>query len=215
MKTCMTWATLVVGFSLLSLGARSEIQPPPPENLLMGLDGTIHPQRFLEVQGEPFGHHAIVWRGGRTASRALIVTETSDREVADRLAALGAIGGNNLAPQAWENRKDRADPSADERVSGSTVEVWVEWKGGGGSRNLAVLMGLPDAQYRFGDHRHLIPVWRSGCIVCNVSCPGGKISNRSLTIRDQTEGRLHPKLNLKDLPPDGTKVRIRLYRAGW
>ncbi len=215
MRTCVTCAALWVGLSLLSPAVRAETQPPSPEKLLMELEGIIYPQRFLEVPGEPFGHHAMVWKEGRTANRALIVAETPDRAVAERLAALGATGGNNLSPAAWENRRDLSDPSADARVRGSTVEVWVEWRGGGGPQRLADLIGLPDAVYRFGDHRALIPIWRSGCIVCNVSCPGGKISNQTLTLRDQTEGRLHPKLNLKDLPPDGTRVRVRLYRAGW
>ncbi|MEJ2716755.1 MAG: hypothetical protein P8182_06385, partial [Deltaproteobacteria bacterium] len=42
---------------------------------------------------------------------------------------------------------------------------------------------------RFGGQKALIPVWKSGCIVCLQSCPGGKISNHAYTIRDYVEGR--------------------------
>jgi hypothetical protein len=166
----------------------------------------------MQLQGEPFGHHAIVWEGGKTAARALIVSSSSDLMIAKHLDLTGRQGGNNLDPKTWDNRFDLNDPAADERVEGPKVEVWVEWNGSGGYRRLAELMGLPDADYRFGDHRQWIPVWHSGCIVCNVSCPGGKISNHTLTIRDQAQGRLKPHLRMEQLPPDGTPVRIKITR---
>jgi hypothetical protein len=180
--------------------------------LLLEFTGKIFPKRFLAVKGVPLGHHAIVWKEGRTADRALIEADLSDQEVADRLAAKGVPAGNNLSPHTWDARYDPKDPAADARVEGASLEVWVAWEGSQGFQNLAEMVGLQGADYRFGDHRQWIPVWNSGCIVCNVSCPGGKVSNHSLTIRDQAQERLQPHMDLGRLPRDGTSVTVRLRR---
>lgn len=183
----------------------------PANRVLMEFQGNLYPSRFLGVRGEPFGHHAIAWKEGRAAKRALIITDISDKTVAETLAAKGLRGGNNLEEDTWDSRKDKENPAADERVEGASLEVFVSW-GGAEPIDLKRILGLADADFRFGDHRSLIPVWRSGCIVCAVSCPGAKVSNRSLTVRDQTEGLLRKKLRLMALPPEGTPVTVFLLR---
>lgn len=185
---------------------------PACSEVLLEFEGTIHPQRFLKVRDIGKGHHAIVWKGGGASRKALIETDLSDLKAAERLTEKGLVGGGNLPEEAWSKRNDPNDPAADARVEGPTVEITVLWEGLESPRRLQDLLGLPDADYRFGDHRSLIPVWKSGCIVCNVSCPGGKISNRSLTIRDQVQQRLRPRLDPSNLPPDGTRVRVFVSR---
>lgn len=183
-----------------------------PSEGLIEFRGRIYPERFKKVRGEPAGHHAIVWEEGRAARRALIETDVPDAVVAETLAKLGVAAGNNLEPEAWEERKDATNPSADGRVQGASIEIEVTWLGEAEWTSLATIQGLEDADYRFGDHRSHIPVWRSGCVVCNVSCPGGKISNHTLTIRDQAKGMLSDRIRLEPLPEDGTPVRIRVKR---
>lgn len=195
---------LLILILFLAAPARSEV--------LLEFEGTIHAQRFLEVRDIGKGHHAIVWRGGGASRKALIETDLSDLEAAKRLSEKGLVGGNNLPEEAWCKRNDPNHPAADARVEGPTIEITVMWAGLESPQRLQDLLGLPDADYRFGDHRSLIPVWKSGCIVCNVSCPGGKISNRSLTIRDQVQQRLSPRLDPSNLPPDGTPVRVFVTR---
>jgi hypothetical protein len=204
-------ATSLTVFFVLTLGARSETGFLE-DRVLMEFEGHIYPKEFLSVRGEAFGHHLITWKEGRTAKRALIRADVSDRLVAETLAAQGVVGGNNLDEETWDARKDKNNPAADERVEGSSVEIFVSWEGTGPT-DLRKFLGMSDAEFRFGDQRSLIPVWRSGCIVCAVSCPGAKISNRSLTIRDQAEGRLRPTWNLKSVPPDGTRVKVWLLKA--
>ena len=196
--------TLTLMICLFSVSASAEV--------LLEFEGTIYPHRFLEVKGIGYGHHSIVWKEGRTARKALIEAEMPDQEVANRLASKGLIGGNNLTDETWSERNDPNNPAADARVEGPTIEVRITWEGLAQPVRLQEILGMPDADYRFGDHRSLIPIWRSGCIVCNVSCPGGKISNHSLTIRDQVKGRLKPHLHPEKLPPDGTRVRVILSR---
>ncbi len=179
---------------------------------LFEFEGTIYPQRFLQTKGIGYGHHAIVWKEGGTSAKALIEAEIPDREVADILAEKGLRGGNNLDSETWTERNDPDNPAADERVIGPTVEITVTWDDLDRPKRLQEILGMPKAEYRFGDNRSLIPIWKSGCIVCNVSCPGGKISNHSLTIRDQVMERLRPRLDLNSLPEDGTWVRVRIFR---
>lgn len=174
---------------------------------LLEFEGTLYPQRFLRVKGIGYGHHAIVWEGGKAADKALIVAKMPDREVADQLSRKGLVGGNNLTDETWSARNDTKNSAADERVQGPTVEIIVSWPGLDVPVSLGEILGM-DVDYRFGDHRALIPVWKSGCIVCNVSCPGGKISNHTLTIRDQVMKRLRPHLDPTQLPKDGTAVRV-------
>jgi len=181
---------------------------------LVEFGGIIYPKRFLAVEGELFGHHAIAWKGGRSSQLALIEADVPDRQVADELAKKEVRAGNNLDSATWDARHDPDNPAADERVEGASLEVHVEWEGSRGPKDLRQILGMSDADYRFGDHRALIPIWKSGCIVCDVSCPGAKISNRSLTVRDEVEGHLRPELDLEKLPPDGTQVRVSIYLAG-
>jgi hypothetical protein len=200
----------VLGFSFLVAILPAEATSNKP---LLEFKGRIYPERFLAVKGEPTGHHAIVWKKGRAAKRALIETDISDQEVADALAGMGVTAANNLSSKTWDTRFDKEAPASDQRVEGTALAVTLEWEGSGGPISLQQILGLPDAVYRFADNRTLISVWRSGCIVCNVSCPGGKIGNRSLTVRDQAEGRLRPKLDSKKLPPEGTEVTVRIERG--
>ncbi|MCB9781842.1 MAG: hypothetical protein H6751_02625 [Candidatus Omnitrophica bacterium] len=195
---------LIVCFLLFTL--------PCSAKTLLEFEGKIYPRRFLQVKGIGYGHHAIVWKDGRTSEKALLEAEIPDREVADILAKQGLVGGNNLTNETWTARNDPNNPAADARVAGPTVEVTVTWEGLNRWKKLKEILGMPEADYRFGDHRSLIPIWKSGCIVCDVSCPGGKISNHSLTIRDQVMKRLRPKMDLEKLPKDGTRVRVRISK---
>jgi hypothetical protein len=199
---------LLVLSSIRVLGS----QVDDPEKPLLEFSGKIYPNRFLRVKGISYGHHAIAWTGGGAAKFALIETDTPDREIADRLAGMGVAGGNNLTAETWNARNDPANPAADQRVTGASLEIRVLWEGLRKARTLRSILGMPEAEYRFGDHRALIPIWKSGCVVCNVSCPGAKISNHTLTIRDQAQGRLRPDIDVSSLPPDGTPVRIGVFR---
>lgn len=208
---------LLYGAVVLLVGCASDAEPGQTSlRILEGSEGllefrgTIHPNQFSKVRGEPYGHHAIVWGKGGAAKRALIVTDVPDEEIAKTLEALGVPAGNNLAPEAWEERKAPDNPAADERVEGASLVIEVRWDGAPEWKPLEHLVGLEQADYRFGDHRRWIPVWNSGCVVCNVSCPGGKISNHTLTIRDQSAGKLREAVRPPQLPPDGTRVAIRV-----
>lgn len=161
------------------------------------------------------GHHAIVWSGGRASTWALFKSHATDHSVRRALRALGAGAGENLTPATWTERKDPSNPEPDKRVEGTPIDVFVTWRGAPRPMPLGALIAekgrsVPDFDFRFGGNEHYQPEFKSGCIVCLYSCPGGAIGNRSKTIRDYTrEGVIYTSIREK-LPPAGSQVTIIL-----
>ncbi len=160
------------------------------------------------------GHHAIVWKGGRAKYWALFAAEASDRDVRAALDALGARRGENLTPDTWNARENERNGEPDKRVDGSHIDVFVQWKG---SKRvpLAHLVAEkghepPLLDFRYGGHQQWQKEFKSGCIVCLYSCPGGAIGNRAHTIRDYVRDGVVYASRPERLPPSGTKVTIIL-----
>lgn len=180
---------------------------------------TLQPEAFGSGWFKPMpGHHAVTWKRGKSAGYALLVTETSDSDLYDALLSIGAKPGNNLNRAVWEERYDKRSAAPATKVEGSPVDVFVWWEGLGEPIPLAKLLEDPAGKgidLRFGGHKDLIPVWRSGCIVCLQSCPGGKISNRQYTIRDYVEGHATFTVNHSTVPHGQRKavVVIRLKKS--
>ena len=175
---------------------------------------TVQPR----AMDRPFGvkgHHAIVWRGGKSKTWALFVSDASDRDVRRALDFLGARRGENLTPDAWNAREDAANPAADVRVEGTPIDVFVEWRGSRGRIPLAHLLReegrtSPLIDFRYGGNERFQKDFGSGCIVCLYSCPGGAIGNHAHPIRDYVrDGVIYASVPER-LPPAGTKVTIIL-----
>lgn len=166
------------------------------------------------------GHHAIVWSRGRSRFGALFESAASDLEVRAALRALGARPGENLSAKTWDARKNPRSTEPDKRVEGTPIDVFVEWNGSGGPVPLSHLIlengRAADFDLRFGGNERFRPHFKSGCIVCDYSCPGGAIGNRNRTIREEV--RLGPifKINEARVPAEGTAVTITLrpHQAG-
>lgn len=161
------------------------------------------------------GHHAIVWKGGRAKTWALFVADASDRDVRRALESLGAKAGENLTPASWNEREDPKNPEPDKRVAGTPVEVFVEWNGSGGRVALAQLIdekghGRPRMDFRYGGNERWQKDFRSGCIVCLYSCPGGAIGNHAHPIRDYVRDGVVYRAKRTALPRAGTRVTIIL-----
>ena len=161
------------------------------------------------------GHHAIVWNGGKSKRWALFVSDVSDRDVRAALDSLGARRGENLSPDSWNAREDETNREPDKRVDGSRVAVFVEWRGSGGRIPLARLISekhhaTPAFDFRYGGNQEWQTEFKSGCIVCLYSCPGGAIGNHAHPIRDYVrDGVIYASIPER-LPPAGTKVTIIL-----
>ncbi|MEW6348621.1 MAG: YdjY domain-containing protein [Thermodesulfobacteriota bacterium] len=160
------------------------------------------------------GHHAVVWKGGGAARKALLAAYVEDTTFHDAMVSIGAKPGNNLTQKTWSERFNKTSRAPSTKIEGSPVGVWVWWDGLEKPLPLKDLFKDPGGKgihLRFGGNKALIPVWRSGCVVCLQSCPGSKIGNRSYTIRDYVDGKATFTLNEKTVPP-GKRKAVVLFR---
>ncbi len=160
------------------------------------------------------GHHAVVWKEGRSKLWALFVAEVSDHDVRAALDSLGAHRGENLTPDTWNAREEASNREPDKRVEGSRIEVFVEWKGQP-RVPLASLLSeegkpAPVVDFRYGGNERWQKDFKSGCIVCLYSCPGGAIGNHAHPIRDYVRDGVVYASRPERLPKSGTAVTIIL-----
>jgi hypothetical protein len=213
---------LMVLFIALALFLRSAASKGPVAEPL-AIDRTAREVRLRatvqpSAMERPFGvkgHHAVVWKEGRARTWALFVAEPSDHEVRVALDSLGARRGENLTEAAWNERDDPKNPEPDKRVEGTPIDVFVEWAGSRGRLPLAAVLAekgapAPRLDFRYGGNERFQKDFKSGCIVCLYSCPGGAVGNHAHPIRDYVrDGVVYRSLD-NELPPAGTSVTIIL-----
>ncbi len=159
------------------------------------------------------GYHFLVWADGRASDRALFRAHVSDTEVLEALEALGAVPGNAVGIEAWDNRYDPESPAPDTVIEGPRVSITIIVRGRDEPLTLDDILVDPGGRgfdMRFGGHRENIPKWLSGCVVCLYSCPGSKVGNASYTVRDHADETTHFSVRPGALPKDGTEVRVRI-----
>lgn len=159
---------------------------------MVALRATVHAGDYERTRGETASHHAVVWKEGRAAGKALFRTDASDEALYQALLELGARPGNNLTPDVWDRRHDASHPAPALRTEGTALDVWFLPEEYGAAIPLQEFFedqGNLGFDFRFSGNADWIPVWRSGCIVCLQSCPGGKIGNAAATVRDRVERR--------------------------
>jgi hypothetical protein len=159
------------------------------------------------------GHHAVVWKGGRSRYWALFVSDVSDHDVRVALDSLGGKRGENLTPATWNERENPRRPEPDQRVEGSHVEAFVEWN----KRRVPLASLLREEKHpaplvdlRYGGNEAWQKEFQSGCIVCLYSCPGGAVGNHAHTIRDYVRDGVVYASVPERLPPAGSRVTIIL-----
>lgn len=160
------------------------------------------------------GHHAVTWKGGRKSREAMLVTYASDAQVHDALISLGVKPGNNLTQEVWDERDNPKSKAPETRVAGDPVVALVWWEGLEEPLPLEAVLRNPTGKkidLRFGGHKSLISVWRSGCIICMQSCPGAKISNRNSTMRDYVDGNATFAVN-DAIVPAGKRDAVVIVR---
>jgi hypothetical protein len=206
-------ATLFLAFSLPLAAAASPTLVVDRAKGEVRIRAMVQPeamQRWIGVQG----HHAVVWDGGKASGWALFRALASDHDVRVALDALGARPGENLTIETWTERSNPKSREPDKRVEGTPVDVLVAWDG----RKPVPLGSVirqkgstsPELDFRYGGHEKWQPTFKSGCIVCLYSCPGGAVSSRSRTIRNYEEDGVIYFSRPEALPPAGTEVTIIL-----
>lgn len=180
------------------------------EGRSLSFQATAHPSDY-DLSDGIAGHHFITWQEGGGAGKALFRSQASDRDVAEGLRKLGAVPGENLTIDTWDERKDRDHPAPKTRVEGTTISITVSWEGSGGEIPIDQLVSSkPDRpiDIRFGGNEAFIDYYGSGCVTCLFSCPGGKTANASATVRDQIDETIRFVPVLDRLPKDGTVARV-------
>lgn len=203
----------MVAVNTLILAAALLIDRPHRE---VRFTATVQPTAMSRMFGVQ-GHHAIVWKGGGAKRMALFVSDASDHDVRVALNSLGARAGENLTADSWNARKDERNREPDKRVEGSRVTVFVEWNGKRVPLSSVVheeRQNQPLFDFRYGGNEKYQKEFKSGCIVCLYSCPGGAIGNHAHPVRDYVrDGVVYASIPER-LPPDGTKVTIILKLEG-
>ena len=203
--------TLMVGCRLAGTGASGSGVAIDPAQRTVDFDATVHAGSWDE--GEMAGYHLLVWKGGGSADASLFQASVSDVEVLDALESLGAVPGNALDLATWDERDDPSSWKPDQMVQGPPVEILVRTKREGDWLRLDQVVHDPMGvgfDLRLGGHRANIPAWKSGCVICLYSCPGGKIGNARYTVRDFTKGTTRFAVKPDVLPDDGERVTIRI-----
>ncbi|MDA1142765.1 MAG: YdjY domain-containing protein [Planctomycetota bacterium] len=162
---------------------------------------------------EQSGYHLIVWKAGGAVKAALFQAQVSDRKILEAMGRFGAEPGNNLKEDCWACRNDPENPASEMKAEGPRIKIEIRWPG---KTELVQIHNLfkdtkpEDMDFRFAGNAALIDVWKSGCVACLYSCPGGKFSNAAYSIRDYA-GQPKRFLDLaEDLPEKGTRAIIYL-----
>jgi len=173
---------------------------------------TVHASAFAHDFFMP-AYHAVVGTGGRMRHAALLQADVADRDVLEALESVGAKPGDNLPMSAWDDRRDPRSRAPDLAVAGTPIEALLRLPGRQDPVPLARVLedsGGRGLDLRFGGNAANIPRWRSGCIVCLYSCPGGKVGNARYTVRDYVNDAARFRVRDGILPPDGSRVGVVL-----
>ena len=213
------WAAGVLALALTFVGCRSGATTTSGVTILpdeRAVEFGARVQKDGWDEGDMAGYHLIVWKDGGAADAALFRADVSDVEVLDALESLGATPGDALDLGSWEERHDPSSWKPDRAIEGPPVEILVRFGDGDSWLRLddivddRLRLGF---DMRLGGHRANIPAWKSGCVVCLYSCPGGKVGNRSYTVRDFVKQTTRFAAKETVLPPDGERATIRIRIA--
>ena len=212
------WAA--TGVAILTLAGCGEGGTAPVEVIAeegaVEFTAVVSAADFAGAVKETGGYHLIVWKDGSAADKALFRAEISDVAFLDALESLGAIPGDALPLETWDDRFDEGSWRPDQVIEGPPVAVLIRVRGTERPLELGDFLEDPFGagfEMRFGGHRANVPEWRSGCVACLYSCPGSKIGNASYTVRDYV--RESTRFSVKDgvLPKDGSRVTVRVVLA--
>lgn len=179
-------------------------------NRHIDIGARFYPSHFNDGKGLK-NHHLTVWQNGRAADQAIFTSYASDETIHDALLVLGARPGNNLTVDSWKKRGTPHSKDPDLRVEGERIEATILY-GGNHYPIDEVLIDMNNSalDLRFGGNKRFIPVWHSGCVICLQSCPGGKIGNRTYTMRDLYKGIPRFRVANDRAFSEGDEVTIRL-----
>jgi hypothetical protein len=176
--------------------------------------GYVNPvDKYAEKGFDPDHWHLII--SGTQANPSserlpVFVAWATDFEVSEALALIGAKAENSeFGTKSYNDRLIKDSPYPDYTPKGTPISVYITWKGKGGEEEtVEVNEFLENSTGKKLEFVYVGKIHPSHCIACMYSCPGGKIANSSLSVRDYFERGAVWKIKSGILPPDGTPILI-------
>jgi hypothetical protein len=174
----------------------------------------VHPvERYAEKGFDPDHWHLII--SGTQANPSIgrvpvFAAWATDIEVSEALAVIGAkVEKGEFGVKSYEERLKKDSPYPDYKPKGTPISVYITWNDKSGKeKTVEVNEFLENSTGKKLEFVYVGKIHPSHCIACLYACPGGKIANSSLSVRDYFDRGAVWKIKSGILPPDGTPVLI-------
>ena len=174
----------------------------------------VHPvDKHAEKGFDPDHWHLIISGTQANPSSGRIpvfVGWATDVEVSDALAIIGAKAEKSeFGVKSYNERLIKDSPYPDYTPKGTPISVYITWKEkNGNEKTVEVNEFLENSTGKKLEFVYVGKIHPSHCIACMYGCPGGKIANSSLSVRDYFDRAATWNIKGGILPPDGTPVFI-------
>lgn len=140
----------------------------------------------------------------------IFVAWATDVEVSEALALIGAkAGSSEFGVKSYNERLKKDSPYPDDTPQGTPISVYITWNDKSGKEKTAEANEfLENSTGKKLEFAYIGKIHPSHCIACLYGCPGGKIANSALSVRDYFDRGAVWKIKGGILPPDGTPVLI-------
>lgn len=180
-------------------------------------DAFVHPvDKYAEKGFDPDHWHLIISGTQANPSNGrvpIFVGWAGDVDVSEALASIGATVDktSKFEVKSYNDRLKKDSPYPDYRPAGTPATVYITWtEKNGKEKTVEANDFLENSTGKKLQFVYVGKIHPSHCIACMYGCPGGKIANSSLTVRDYFDRGAVWKLKRGILPPDGTPVLITI-----
>lgn len=176
----------------------------------------VHPvDKYSEKGFDPDHWHLII--SGTQANPGVgrvpvFAAWATDVEVSEALAAIGAKAEpGEFSVKSYTERLKKDSHHSDVTPKGTPISVYITWNEKDGKERTAEANEfMENSTGKKLEFVYVGKIHPSHCIACMYGCPGGKIANSSLSVRDYFDRGAAWRVKSGILPPDGTPVLITL-----
>ena len=180
----------------------------------------VHPvDRSAEKGFDPDHWHLII--SGTQANPGVgrvpvFAAWATDIEVSEALAQIGAKAEKSeFGVHSYTERLKKDSHHSDITPKGSPISVYITWnEKDGKQKTVEANEFMENSTGKKLEFVYVGKIHPSHCIACMYGCPGGKIANASLSVRDYFDRGATWRVKSGILPPDGTPVLITLKIKG-
>ncbi|OGP91061.1 MAG: hypothetical protein A2156_06575 [Deltaproteobacteria bacterium RBG_16_48_10] len=176
----------------------------------------VHPvDKYADKGFDPNHWHLIIsgTQANPSVGRVPVFTAwATDVEVSEALAAIGAKAEtSHFSVKSYNERLTKDSPHPDYTPKGTPISVYITWnEKGGNDKTVEANEFMENSTGKKLEFVYVGKIHPSHCIACMYGCPGGKIANSSLSVRDYFDKGATWRVRSGILPPDGTPVLITL-----